>query len=87
MKKKFTVDFSDRLHGISVIRSDTRMLSAAITVLLKYRTWLEGCLFATSSVNQELSALRRMFRAAAAGFVNREKAEDAARVENIQAFE
>jgi hypothetical protein len=38
-------------------------------------------------VNQELSALRRMFRAAAAaGFVNREKDEDAVRVENAQAF-
>jgi len=56
-------------------------------VLRKYRAWLEGRLSATSSVNQELSALRRMFRAAAAaGFVNREKAEDAARVENAQAL-
>jgi len=56
-------------------------------VLRKYRAWLEGRLSATSSVNQELSALRRMFRAAAAaGFVNRENAEDAARVENAQAF-
>ena len=45
--------------------------------LREYRAWLEGRGSAASSVNQELSALRRMFCAAAvAGFVDREKAEN-----------
>lgn len=56
-------------------------------VLREYRAWLEGRGSAASLVNQELSALRRMFRAAAvAGFVDQEKAEDAARVENTRAL-
>lgn len=56
-------------------------------VVREYRAWLEGSGSAASSVNQELSALRRMFRAAAvAGFVDREKAEDAAQVENARAL-
>lgn len=56
-------------------------------VLREYRGWLEGRGSAASSVNQELSALRRTFRAAAgASFVDREKAEDAARVKNARAL-
>jgi site-specific recombinase XerD len=57
------------------------------SVVREYRAWLEGRGSAASSVNQELSALRRMCRAAAvAGFVDRENAEDAARVENARAL-
>jgi integrase len=53
----------------------------------EYRTWLADSGAAMSSINQELSALRRMFRnAAEAGFVEREKAEDAAQVENARAL-
>jgi len=56
-------------------------------VMRGYRAWLESSGAASSSVNQRLSALRRMFRnAAVAGFVDREKAEDAAQVENTRAL-
>ncbi|HET6844833.1 MAG TPA: tyrosine-type recombinase/integrase [Candidatus Angelobacter sp.] len=56
------------------------------SVMREYRAWLEGARGSASTVNQELSALRRMFRnAAAAGFVDRERAADAAGVENARA--
>ncbi len=56
-------------------------------VMNQYRAELEASGAATASVNQELSALRRMLRnAAAAGFVDREKAHEAAQVTNTRAL-
>jgi integrase len=52
-------------------------------VLLEYRAWSEASGAAAFSTNQELAALRRMFRKAGeAGFLDHEKAEDAANVGN-----
>jgi integrase/recombinase XerD len=56
-------------------------------VVERYRTGLERSGRAASSVNQEMSALRRLFhRAAAAGFVDREGARAAASVPNVRSL-
>ncbi len=56
-------------------------------VLEEYRTYLEGSGASASSINQELSALRRMFRSAAvAGYLDRDRAADAAGVVNTRAL-
>src|SRR5262249_30927899 len=53
--------------------------------MLEYRTWLEDSGGAAASINQELSALRRMMRnAARAGFVDPHKAHDATEVANAR---
>jgi site-specific recombinase XerD len=52
-------------------------------VMREYRSWLEDLGATASSINQELSAQRRMFRnAAEAGFVDRNKAINAIASEN-----
>jgi site-specific recombinase XerD len=56
-------------------------------VLEEYRTYLERSGASPSSINQELSALRRMLRrAAVAGYLDRDRAADAAGVGNTRAL-